>query len=75
MPTTRCCLALQKVLGCIKYALNDAPQPAKLLAYSSLCRPILDYANVLWDPADAASVKELEAVQNRPIKFVKSIKR
>ena len=29
----------KKVLGCIKYALNDAPQSAKLLAYSSLvCR-------------------------------------
>ena len=64
----------KKVLGCIKYALNTAPQCAKLLAYSSLCRPILDYANVLWDPAGAASVQELEAVQSRPIKFVKSIK-
>ena len=30
------------VLRCIKYALNDAPQPAKLLAYSSLCQPILE---------------------------------
>ena len=47
----------KKVLGCIKYALNDAPQPVKLLAYSSLCRPILKYADVLWDPADAASIQ------------------
>ena len=40
----------KKVLGCIKYAAN------------ALCRPILEYADVLWDPADAASIQELEAV-------------
>jgi len=31
----------------------DAPKDAKLLAYTSLCRPILDYADVVWDPEDA----------------------
>ena len=62
----------KKVFRCIKYVLNDAPQ---LLAYySSLCRPTLEYADVLWDPADAASIQVLEAVQNRPTRFVKSIK-
>ena len=55
----------KKVLECIKYALNDASQSAKLLPYSSLCRPILEYA---------ASIRELDAVQNRAIRFVKSIK-
>ena len=46
----------KNVFECIKYALkNDAPQSAKLLAYSSLCQLILEYADVLWDPADAAS--------------------
>ena len=51
----------KKVLGCIKYALNDDPQPAKLLAYSRLCHPILEYAHVLWDPADSDSIQEPEA--------------
>ena len=56
----------KKVLRCIKYALkNDAPQPAKLLAYSSLCRPIPEYADALWDPADAASIQKLEAVSTK----------
>ena len=50
------------------------PQPAKLLAHSSLCLPILEYADALWDPADAVSIQEFEAVQNRAIRFVKSIK-
>ena len=64
----------KKVLGCIKYTLNDTSQPAELLEYSSLCRPILEYADVLWDPANAASIQKLEAVQNREIRFIKSIK-
>ena len=50
-------------------------QPAKLVAYSSLRRPILQYADALWNPANAASVQELEAVQNKAIRFVKGIKR
>ena len=64
----------KKVLGCIKYALNGAPQPAQLLAYSSLCRPIFEYVNILWGPADAASIQEHKAVQNRVLIFFKSIK-
>ena len=39
-----------------------------------VCRSILEYADVLWDPADAALIQELEAVQNKAIRFVKSIK-
>ena len=65
--------SIKKVLVCIKYALNYAPQPVKLLAHSSLCWLILEYANVLWDPADATSIHKLEAVQNKAIRFVKSI--
>ena len=64
-----------KVLECIKNALNDASQPAKPPAYYSPCRPILKHADVLWNPADTASTQELEAVQNRAIRFVRSIKR
>ena len=56
----------KKVFICIKYALNDAPQPAQLLAYSSLCRSILEYADVLGNT-------RTQAVQNSAIRFVKSI--
>ena len=39
---------------------------------------VVQYLNMqmfyLWDPADAASIQELEAVQNRAIRFVKSVK-
>ena len=37
----------KKVLGYIKYALNDASQSAKLWTYTSLCQSILEYADAL----------------------------
>ena len=58
----------KKVPGCIKYALNDAPQSVKLLAYTSLCRPILEYADAqMHNLADTTSILEFEAVKNRAI--------
>jgi hypothetical protein len=31
----------------------------------ALCRPKLEYADVLWDPSDNASIEDLELVQNK----------
>ena len=63
-----------KTLGCIKYTLHGAPEKAKLLAYTSLVRPRLEYADVLWDPSGNTSIGELELIQNKAIRFVKCIK-
>ena len=41
-----------KVLGCIKFTLHEAPEKGKLLAYTSLCRPILEYGDTLCNPPD-----------------------
>ena len=54
--------------------MNNDPQSAKLLTYTSLCWPILEYADLLWDSADTASIQEIEAVQNKAIRFVKNIR-
>ena len=55
-----------KTLGCIKYTLHGAPEKAKLLAYTSLVRPKLEYADVLLDPSDITSIGELELIQTKP---------
>ena len=37
-----------KTLGAIKHILKQAPQEGRLLAYTSLCGPILEYAVTVW---------------------------
>ena len=36
-----------KVLGCIKFTLHKVLKKGKLLAYNSLCQPILEYGDTL----------------------------
>ena len=62
-----------KVLGCIKFTLYKAPEQGKLLAYTSLCRPILEYGDTLRDPPDKKSINDIELLQNKAIWFVKNI--
>ena len=54
-----------QIIGLLKRALWNAPQKAKLIAYKSLCRPILEYAAVVWDPDSKQQAHKLEMVQNR----------
>lgn len=63
-----------KILGCIKHTLYDAPQKAKLMAYTSLCRPILEYADTVWDPTDKQTSYNIEMVQRKAVRFIKKLK-
>jgi len=63
-----------KILGCIKHAIYNAPMKAKLIAYLSLCRPILEYADTLWDPTNKSACAEIEQVQNQAIRFIANFK-
>ena len=41
-----------RILGAIKHTIRTAPEKSKLMAYTSLCRPIMEYADILWDSTD-----------------------
>ena len=45
---------------------------AKELAYTSLVRPLLEYATPAWDPYCAKDINKLEMVQRRAARFAKS---
>ena len=43
--------------------MYNAPKGAKLLAYTSLCRPILEYVDVVWDPHTKTNINKVEMIQ------------
>ena len=63
-----------KVLGMVKFTLYDAPRQARLLAYTSLCRPILEYADSVWDLSLKKTINDIEMVQNRAVRFISRLK-
>jgi len=63
-----------KILGAIKHILHEAPKHGRLLAYTSLCRPILEYADSMWDPSRQKDIDSLEMIQNRAARFISRIR-
>ena len=59
----------------IKRVLHDAPEKGKLLAYTSLCMPHVEYASTVWDPSTKLLQQQLEMVQNNAIQFICKLKR
>lgn len=64
----------KRQLGMVKRALFDAPESAKLLAYTSLCRPHVEYAAAVWDPHLAYHISNIEKLQNAAVRFIACIK-
>ena len=60
-----------RVLGLIKHVLYDAPKKVRLLAYVTLCRPLLEYACEIWDPTTQFLITRLEDVQSKAIRYIK----
>jgi hypothetical protein len=71
---TEKCSKANKILGGIKHIMYGAPREAKMLAYSSLCRPILEYADAVWDPHTKLAIHKVEMIQNKAIRFIKNLK-
>lgn len=63
-----------RILGLLKHSLHTAPQEVKLIAYKTICRPLLEYAAEIWDPVNKCQSVKLESIQNRAIRFVKNLK-
>ena len=53
----------------IQRNLNHCPRKTKYTCYSTLVRPLLEYACMVWDPHTAQNTQKLEAVQRRSARF------
>ena len=63
-----------KTMEAIKHILKQAPQEGRLLAYTSLCRPILEYADNVWDPILAKEIDYPEMLQYRAVRFIAKLR-
>lgn len=63
-----------RILGAIKYTLQPAPEKSRLLAYTSLCRPVLEYADTVWDPTNKTTIDSIENIQRRAVRFISALK-
>ena len=59
----------QQTLGVIRRNLNKCSTHIKAVAYTSLVRPILEYASAAWDPHSQNNIKTLERIQRQAARF------
>ena len=50
--------------------IRSCPRKVKVLCYLALLRPVMEYANVIWDPFTQANIRKLEMIQRRYARFV-----
>lgn len=61
-------------LAITKRVLYNAPKDAKLLAYTSLCRPHVEYASAVWDTTLGYLDHDIEMVQHNAVRFICNLK-
>ena len=62
----------QQTLGVIRRNLNKYPTHIKAVAYTSLVRPIFEYASAAWGPHSQNNIKSLERIQRQAARFYKN---
>jgi len=63
-----------RVFGLIKLTPGNAPENVKIIAYKTLCRPLLEYAAEVWDQYNKRLITKLEVTQTRAVRFIKNLK-
>ena len=59
-----------KTLGFIKRNFSKCNKNIKLKCYTTLVRPILEYASAVWDTSTKENIKKLEQIQKRTARFI-----
>jgi hypothetical protein len=57
-------------VGFLRRNLRGCPQDVKAQAYTTLVRPVLEYASTVWDPYTLQQIYALERVQRQAARFV-----
>jgi len=50
--------------------INTCPKNIKMKCYTTLVRPIVEYASSVWDPVNKGDIHKIEMVQRRAARFV-----
>ena len=58
-----------RTLGFLRRNLGRCNTTTKATAYTTLVRPVLEYAASVWDPHHATAIRDLEQVQRRAARF------
>ena len=58
-----------RTLGMLRRNLWFCPREVKTTAYTTLVRPIIEYASCAWDPYRQGSINKLERVQRKAARF------
>ncbi len=57
-------------IGFLRRNLQQCPRQTRETCYTTLARPQVEYASLIWDPHTAKCKKQLEMVQRRAARFV-----
>ena len=63
------CAKASRTLGFLRRNLRNCPQKLRELAYTSMCRSVLEYASSIWDPYLQRDIDSLERIQRKAARF------